>query len=155
MSTDSSSISVFLYDLFNTPVTGQLLEDHPLQVQMNFTANKFLHISMDSFVHQLNSSYGGTTFSPSYCASDNTTVQLLFSELRTENVFSIQSTACSMLLYGCHDGYKVETHDGCDVSTKDNTLSSTTITLILLAVIVGLLALLCLVFGSAGLYTYM
>lgn len=105
-------IAVFLVDTFSTPVTGSLVEQNPLFILMTPIGNS-TNVQTLNNTNAIDPQKGSAFFNDTiFYGINNSTVLLKFniSESHFYQHFStsIETTSCSVLLYGCEEGYQIQ-----------------------------------------------
>ena len=119
LSTSRESVSVFLYDDFNTLVYGNVIDIYPVSVYLHNSAIN------ETFHQFLNDTSGSSLFNTTICGVNNSTMVLNFTAaFEVTPAVSIESIACSIIVEGCLNGYEIEDND-CD--TCSNNCNSNTI----------------------------
>lgn len=147
-------ISVYLFDEFTNIVHGNFLQTFPISVYLQYNSLDNVTLTTDNLNQNISSVSGSASFSnTNFCGPNNSTISLQFFSSQSSPLFSIQNTICSVLLYGCSDGYKPSDDQvkqtGCATCVKDNQHTVTWIvTVVLVAVIITLILILCIIFGT-------
>lgn len=155
-------------DAFSTIVTGQLLISNPVSVYLNQTDKNMVQVSTDNITQVISSVNGAALFSnTSLCGPNNSTILFNFQPEFSPVVYQsgIQATACSIILYGCNEGYEVNTDEEdnvsstnpsihCDTCVEKHEINTKTITIILIFVIFGLCCILLLLVTFLAVKSY-
>ena len=151
---------MFLFDDFNSLVYGNVIYSYPLLVYLyNSAINETTHQLLDD-------TSGSSLFNTTICGINNSTMVLNFTaEFEVTPAVSIEPIACSIIIEGCLNGYKVEdidcsTCNDCNsnticgmISQNEKTNDIILITL-LIFIIVTLSLILCISFALVFLRKY-
>lgn len=151
LSSASPIINVDLIDQFGSLVYGKFLEDNPTTVQLNSDST----LDHTSYSETINSDTGAASFGDILlCGENNSTVTLTFQTM-SSGLLRISPDDCSILLYGCSAGYKVEKGNPCDYCLKDKIAPERMpVIIILLIIIFSLCGVLCIMIGMLSFVRY-
>ena len=105
------SVSINILDQFGSPVTGNMLINNSLSIQANSSCltNSPVSTPVDAYV-------GEAIFSDlNLHGKNNNSCSISFSTMSSLDLH-IKRQSCSVLLYGCPDGYRIQTgspYDSC------------------------------------------